>query len=142
MIKKTLILVLLFLSLGCQERNYYSPTSPSPTDRPNPTPSPAPATVNKIEYRVTGNALGARIRYSNAVDGLTQVVTTLPYVATITTQESSMFITLEATPTTYPFTVLYPFLSVQVFVNGVLFREANTSDFFLIPISVSGTWHK
>lgn len=140
---RLLILILLMSIVGCQERNYYSPTSPSPTDRvPGIPTNPTPTQVAKVEYRVTGNATGARIRYSNAIDGSTQVVTTLPYVATVTTSDSSIFLTLEATPTAYSFTILYPFLSVQIFVNGVLFREATTSDFFIVPISVSGTWHR
>jgi hypothetical protein len=53
-----------------------------------------------------------------------------------------MFVSLDATPTNYPVFVSVPFLSVQIFANGSLFREANSSSFLLSTISVSGTWRK
>lgn len=140
MTRTSLSLVLSFaLIAGCSNNDVNNPVSPSPINPP--TTSTTPVTANRIEFRVTGNAGGVRVRYSNPVDGLTQVVTTLPYVATITTQQNDMFLSLEATPTFWVSNT-FPFLSVQIFVNGVLFREANTSDFFLTTISVSGNWRK
>lgn len=140
MTRTSLSLVLSFaLIAGCSNNDVLNPNSPSPT--PVPATTTTPVTANRIEFRVTGNAGGVRVRYSNPVDGLTQVVTTLPYVATITTQQNDMFLSLEATPTFWVSNT-FPFLSVQIFVNGVLFREANTSDFFLTTISVSGNWRK
>ncbi len=135
-----LIPILLLVGLvGCNNSDVTNPTSPSPTTPP--TTSTTPVTTNKIEFRVTGNAGGVRVRMSNPVDGLTQVVTTLPYVATITTTQSDMFLSLEATPTFWTSNA-FPFMQVQIFVNGALFREASTSDFFLTTISVSGNWRK
>jgi hypothetical protein len=93
-----------------------------------------------VEFRVSGNATGARVRYSNTVDGLTQVVTTLPFLVTLTTTAPSLFLSLEATPSGFPFTIGFPFLSAQIFANGTLFREATSSDFFLQTITVTGTW--
>src|SRR3954466_4177570 len=134
-----LIAILLLVPVyACDEDNSktYLPLSPSPTST-STTNSPT-----RIEYRVTGTPLSARIRYSNAVDGLTQVVTGLPYVTGVTTNESSMFISLEATPVTGGIGVIYPFMSIQIFVNGVLFREASSSDLFLTTVSISGSWRR
>ena len=138
---RILLFAALLLISGCQERNYYNPNSPSPTPiPPNGGGNPTPVTSTKIEFRVGGNIQSARIRFSNAVDGTSQVITTLPYNTTITTTESSMFLSLEATPISYS-TGLYPFMSVQIFVNGVLFRESVSNDYFS-TLSVSGTWRK
>jgi hypothetical protein len=139
------IIILSLLSFKCQDKNYIFPTSPD-TDKNfggnNPGGGGSVFTQNKIEYRVTGNAVSARIRHSNSEDGLTQVVTTLPYVITITTNSDNLFLSLEATPSAYGFGILFPFMSVQIFTNGILFREATSSDFFLNTIAVSGTWRK
>jgi hypothetical protein len=133
-------LLALLMVTAC-DKVIYPPTSPSPVVT-NPTVPGNPVTQTKIEFRVTGNALGARVRYSNAIDGLTQVVTTLPYTATITTTDTSMFLSLEGTPTSYNFITNYPFFAVQIFVNGNLFREATSSEFLLNTLTVSGTWRK
>ena len=95
-----------------------------------------------IEFRVQGNASSVRVRYSSPLDGLVQVVTSLPYFNSFSTEASSMFLSLEATPTAYPFAVNVPVLQVQIFANGSLFREASSADFSLNTISVSGTWRK
>lgn len=93
-----------------------------------------------IEFRVSGNATGARVRYSDTVDGLTQTVTTLPFLVTLTSSAPSLFVAIDATPLGFPFVSGFPFLSAQIVVNGALFREATSSDFTLQTISVSGTW--
>jgi len=145
--KKLLVLAMLALVIsgisGCQEKNYYdvSGTGPSPINPPN-TPTPTPISASKIEFRVAGNATSARVRFTNAQDGTTILTTTLPYVVTVTTNESSMFISLEATPISYPFTTVNPFMTVQIFVNGSLFREAISEDFMYSTLSVSGTWRR
>src|SRR5262245_17586894 len=115
-----LTLVGLFAS-SCNKIYTNGPTTVT-DDNGNPDPTPVADDTVKIEYRVQGNALSARIRYSNDIDGLSQVVTTLPYDATITGNGDSMFLSLEATPTGYAFEVIYPFLAVQIFVNGKLFK--------------------
>jgi hypothetical protein len=113
--------------------------SPNPNAPSDPTP---PVSATRIEFRVTGNANGARVRLSNAIDGLGQVTTTLPYITSITTLDSSMFLSLEATPTSYSYNTIYPFMSVQIFADGKLFREATSTDLLLNTLSVSGTWRK
>ena len=136
------ILVTLFL-VACSDTNViYPPTSPTsvyPTNPTNPN-VPVPVTTNKIEFRVTGNATGARVRYSNSNDGIAQVTTVLPFVFNITTNQSSIFLSLEATPTGYGILTTTPFMAAQIFVNGLLFRETASSDFFLSTLTVSGTW--
>jgi hypothetical protein len=138
---RVLIFTLMLVLVGCQEKNYYDVAGTGPTPLPAPTSPTNPTTqVNKIEFRVSGTASSVRVRFTNPVDGTTLVTTSLPYVATISTAESSMFLSLEATTSASLFNP-YPFMSVQIFVNGVLFREAVTSDIFT-TLSVSGTWRK
>jgi hypothetical protein len=131
--------LVLLVATACTEVVYPPGTAPTPLSNAT---SPAPVASTRIEFRVTGNATGVRVRYSNAIDGLTQIVTTLPYTATISTTDTSMFLSLEATPTSYNALVVYPFLAVQIFANGILFREATSNEFLLSPLSVSGTWRK
>lgn len=131
-----LVLLLTLISACQQNREVVGSPTPLPTNPSNPVPT----TQTKIEFRVNGSSTTARIRYTNAIDGTTQVVSSLPYITTITTSDSSMFLTLEATPVAYGFS-LFPFMSVQIFVNGVLFREA-VSDNLLNTVSVAGTWRK
>ena len=127
-------LVLLVGASACNDINVGSETRSTPTDPSNQR--------NKIEYRVNGNATSVRIRYSNSVDGLTQIVTTMPFITTITTNEDDLFLSLEATPNSYSQLTTFPFLSVQIFVNGRLFREASSNEFLLNTISVQGTWRR
>lgn len=124
---------------GC--RDVVNVTNPSPTPTPTPTVTPE-VRLNTIEYRVQGNASSARIRYSFPTDGITLVTSVLPYDIVYTTALDTVFVSLEATPVSYPFNILTPFTSVQIFANGNIFREATTSDFLLGTISVSGTWRK
>ena len=95
-----------------------------------------------IQFRVTGNAGSVRVRYSEPIDGLGQVVTSLPYFNTLTVSGDSLFLSLEGTPISYPFGVVYPFLAVQIVVDNVVFREATSQDFLLSPLAVSGQWRQ
>jgi hypothetical protein len=118
---------------------YPAPIAPTPTPQPAPTPPPAPRS-NTIEFRVSGNASSARIRFSNPVDGLTQVITGLPYIVEATTTQTIIFLSLDVTPIAYPIGITAPFLSAQIVVNGSLFREATATDTALNTLSVNGTW--
>jgi len=105
-----------------------------------PVPGPGGGVIQSvIEFRANGNATSVRIRYSTPIDGLVQVVTTLPYNASFRTSAPTMFLALDVTPLSYPF-ITYPFLSAQIVANGSLFREATSSTFMLETLSVSGTW--
>jgi len=130
---------------GCSDTNIIIPTTPSnlPVTPTNPGNPNAPVTgIHKIEFRTTGNALGARVRYSNSNDGLAQVTTVLPFVFNMTTSQQSIFLSIESTPTSYSVLTTFPFMSAQIFVDGLLFRESSSSDFFLQTITASGTWRQ
>ena len=107
-----------------------------------PTPVPAAPTKHTIQFRVTGNASSVRVRYSEPIDGLGQVVTSLPYFNTLTIAGDSLFLSLEGTPLNYGGAVFFPFLSVQIVVDNTVFREATSQDFLLSPLSVSGQWRQ
>ena len=131
------LIFLLALGLSACDKTYINyPTDPSDSFIPRTTEE------TRLEFRVNGNATSARIRYSNPIDGLSQVVTVLPYLTSVKTTDTSLFLSIEATPLSYPSLVSFPFLSVQIFVNGNLFREASSSEFVLNTISVSGNWRK
>jgi len=93
----------------------------------------------RIEYRVAGSAVAATIRYSNSDDGLTQVNTGLPWSVTFTTTRSTMYLSLDAQPVS--FGSAPPFMSAQIFVNGLLLREASSTTFFA-PLTVSATYRR
>ena len=125
-------------TIACGDTIVNVPTTPTPVATPT-----TPAVVkHTMQFRVNGNATSVRVRYSTPVDGLAQVITSLPYFNTQTVSTDSMFLSLEATPIGFGFAVLYPFLSVQIVVDNTVFREATSSDFFLTPLSVSGQWRQ
>jgi hypothetical protein len=97
---------------------------------------------DQIDFRVLGNALGAKVRYSNTLDGLLQINTTLPFQISIDSIKDSIFLSLEATPTGFSGATFSPFIEVQIFVNGNLFREASSSSVFLDTVSISGTYRR
>ena len=141
----SILCALLSLAVACSDTNIIIPTTPSnlpvtPTNPGNPN-APVPILTHKIEFRTTGNAL-ERIRYSNSNDGLAQVTTVLPFVFNMTTSQQSIFLSIEATPTSYSVLTTFPFMSAQIFVDGLLFRESSSSDFFLQTITASGTWRQ
>jgi len=129
-------LLLVLLLAGCTDRITVN-LPPTPTPTPTPT-----VTANTIEFRVVGNANTVRIRHINPLDGLSQVTTVLPYLVSLKTDQVVMFLSLEVTPLAYPIATTTPFLSAQIFVNGVLFREGSSADFLFEPVAVSGTWRK
>ena len=142
--------LIIFLLIGVSACNNYEydkdydhnsgcPTCPSPT--PPPTQPPGVG-QHSIEFRVNGTPNATRIRFSNTTDGTTQVITSVPYSIIVTTNQNSLFISLNATPLSFPIDD-FPFLVVQIFVNGVLFREAVSSDAtYMSTLAVSGTWRK
>jgi len=131
-----LALCLLLIVGACdREITINLPTEPTQKEEPK-------VITSKIEFRVVGNASSVRIRYSTPADGLIQTVTSLPFFAAFNTTESLLFLSLDVTPLAFPLSVTIPFLSAQVFVNGNLFREATSSDFFSTTLSVTGTWRR
>jgi hypothetical protein len=128
-----ILATLAALAIACGDTIINVPTEP--------TPKPAPVLKHTVQFRVLGNASSARIRYSTPVDGLGQVVTSLPYFNTLQVDGAAAFLSLEATPVSYGY-VMYPFLSVQIAVDNVVFREATSADFQLLPLSASGQWRQ
>jgi len=105
-----------------------APLAPSPP----PAPPPAPTV---IEYRVTGTIPGTRITYFSSTQGTTQVTTDLPWSLSYTAGAGPAFVYLAAEAPLDNFTE--GTLVVQIFVGGVLFREARGSG-FVIAIAASG----
>jgi len=123
------------LAVGCGDTVIRLPATPTPV-------APTPVVRNAVQFRVLGNPLSVRVRYSTPGDGLAQVVTTLPYENGFTTTATSLFLSLDASPTAYPVGTLFPFFSVQIVVNDAVFREATSQEATLIGLSVSGTWRQ
>jgi len=150
MTRRLLAAIGLVLAIACRDTNIIIPQPTQPTATPSsatPVPTnpatpvtPTTGTAHRFEFRVGGNASLARIVYSSPSDGALQVVTALPYSTTLSSTETSVFLSLDVTPLAFASTVLYPFVSVQIVVDGVMFREATLTDVGTYPISVSGTW--
>jgi hypothetical protein len=121
---------------GCGDTIINVPTAPTP-----PPAAPVVPVADVIQFRVDGNAASVRIRQSDPLNGLSQLTTTLPYVAGFSSTQPFAFLSIEATPATYPLTVTSPFLSVQIVVNGTVFREASSVD-RTATIAVSGTYRR
>jgi len=93
------------------------------------------APPDAIEYRVVGTVGVATVRYSNSLDGFTQVVSGLPFTYTVTSTRATQYLTLDAAATTFGY------LQVQIFVNGVVFRDANITA-SAPTVGVSGTFRR
>jgi hypothetical protein len=124
-----LVLLLPLLAACTSDGNgIRGPLAPSPPPAP-----PPPPTV--IEYRVTGTIPGTRITYFSSTQGTTQVATDLPWSLSYTAGALPAFVYLAADTPVDTFTE--GTLVVQIFVGGVLFREARGSG-FVISIAASG----
>jgi hypothetical protein len=124
-----LVLLLPLLAACANDGNgIRGPLAPSPPPAP-----PPPPTV--IEYRVTGTIPGTRITYFSSTQGTTQVATDLPWSLSYTAGALPAFVYLAADTPVDTFTE--GTLVVQIFVGGVLFREARGSG-FVISIAASG----
>lgn len=108
------------------------PTGPSPV-----TPT---VTTTRIEFRVSGNVPTVRVRYSDSTNGVNQVVTSLPFQAAFDTSLTSLFLSLDVSSTTAVL-ISNPFLSAQILVNGVVFRQGSSTE-VLPSILISGDWRK
>src|SRR5215471_16050818 len=135
MFNKLLLIAIASLTIGCGDTNI---TNQIPT-----TPTPTTPTGNTIEFRVTGNANSARIRYSNSDDGIAQTVSALPFFYSFNTTDAEMFLSIEVTPVQNGQLILdpNPFLAAQIFVNNKLFREGSSVD-YTTTLEVSGNWRR
>lgn len=91
----------------------------------------------QIEFRVTGTATAATIRYTDGDNGMAQVVTALPWSARVRANQSVLLVSLDVTPVSFSSTAP-PFIAAQIYVDGVLLREASATTFFQ-PLQVSAT---
>jgi hypothetical protein len=110
---------------------------------PTPVDTTTKVTLTNIEFRVTGNANSVRVRYTNSLDGTVQTVTSLPFFNSFNTDKTAMFLSITVTPLQSAALILdpNPFLTAQIFVNDVIFREASSID-YSTNLVVSGDWRK
>ena len=122
-----LLLLLLLLPSCTKIYNEGGPTSPDRIVTPKP---------DLIEFRVSGTATQVTIRYTSSIDGLNQTVSGLPWSTTFSSTRDILFVSLDATAQNFSSATV--FLSVQIFINGVMFREASANG-FTPQVVVSGT---
>jgi hypothetical protein len=134
MYRRSLFLLPLMAMLlaGCRSDST-NELRPNPTPEPTPVP-PAPQTLT-VAYRVTGTISNTQITYFSSIQGTTQVKTDLPWAVSYQTTDLHPFLYLAAETPIDNF--LEGNLVVQIFVNGVLFREARGSG-FVISVAASG----
>jgi len=114
---------------GCSDEKDRSPTAPTVVV------PPAPA-VHTIEFRVTGTDPGVvEIALTSSQEGTTTLRTTLPWFASFRSTRASQFLALEATDLGF----FSGTVTVQIFVDGVLFRESTVSG-FNPTAEISGQW--
>jgi len=136
MLRRALLLLPLVLLVGCAHDDGQRGVR-SPVGVPTPTPIPEPPVTPTItvEYRVTGTIPNTQITYFSASQGTAQVKTDLPWTVRYETEDLHPFLYLAAET---PFdNVVTGTLTVQIFVNDRLFREARGTGFSL-AISASG----
>jgi hypothetical protein len=140
--RSLLVVLVALLVAGCGDTIINLPTDPTRLSSTTTSPTTPAVVKHSIQFRVLGNATSVRVRYSTPVDGLMQEVTSLPFFDTFTISGDSLFLSLEASPISYGYGIVYPFLAVQIVVDGNVFREATTQDFLLAPLSTSGQWRQ
>jgi len=132
------LLALVALSVACSDTYVTLPTTPTTV----PPAGTVAAVRAVVEFRVLGTPTSVRVRYSSPLDGLNQVVTTLPYSARFESTTDALFLSLEGAPLAFDLFSTNPFFAIQIVVNGSLFREATSNDFLFNALQVSGTWRR
>lgn len=131
--RRLALVVLLLPLLACNDNNRGTRDSLNPAPTPNPIPLP-PSTIT-VDYRVVGDIPNTHITYFSTIAGTTVVQTDLPWAISYQTTDLHPFVYIAAQS---PFeNVVNGNLIVQIFVNGVLFREARGSG-FEISVAASG----
>lgn len=124
------------LAIACGDTVINVPTAPTIAN----TATPPTSTKATIEFRAAGNPTSVRLRYSTPDDGVVQTITALPYAAAFSTAADSAFLSFEATPLVS--TSTNPFFTIEIVVNGSVFRQATSADLLLSTLQVSGTWRR
>lgn len=139
------ILAIVALS-GCTKVYNQLPTIPSTTTAPSTTTSTTPDTIEFRVFGTIGTAL-ATIKYTDSLNGLSvQSSASLPYLARITSTQSEIFLLLDASVPASTLTVDGVYqpatLQVQIFINGVLFREGYATGVSALDATAEGTWRR
>jgi len=131
-VTRWLLALFLVPLLACSDNGRTSLRDP-PT---GPTPPPTEPAEVRVDYRVTGTHVrNVHITYFSSSQGTTQVTTDLPWSITYRTPDLHPFVYLQAdTPIDQNEEGT---LVVQIFVNGLLFREAHATGFTL-EVAASG----
>jgi hypothetical protein len=98
--------------------------------------APTPPVVVKsalVEYRVTGTVTSATITISDTTEGSETILSNLPWFRQFKIQDAT-FLYLDAS------SFDYGQLHIQIFVDGVLFREAFVNG-YSPKVAISGTYH-
>ena len=135
--RRLALLLLPFLLVACDEtRDGNRGTREAPPVRGvEPTPPPVVPEPQTIVYRVTGTIRNCRITYMSSVQGTSQTVSDLPWIASFDTRADSVFVFLSAEAPMD--NLLEGSIVVQIYVNNVLFREARAFG-FNPSVAVSG----
>ena len=97
---------------------------------------PTPVKIHVIDFRVTGTDPGTmEITQTSSQEGTTTVRSALPFFTTLKTTRTSMFLSLAAKDIDF----FQGTISVQIFVDNELFREATVSG-FNPTAAISGQW--
>lgn len=133
--RRVTLVILLVLPLYLSCTKVYNETSKTPTSPTQTTKVP-----DKIEFRVFGIQLfqPVVIKHTDPINGLSLYSGGVPYLATISSKDESIFLFIDASGTGQSNTSN---LQVQIFVNGKLFREA-FSQGFTVAASASGTYRR
>jgi hypothetical protein len=127
---RLLVALLVVLTMACDDRGGLR----DPPLDPDPIPIPIPDPL-RVDYRVLGtNVRAVEITYFSSTQGTAQTRTDLPWFLTYQTRDPSVFVYLSAAA---PLDPLEGTLIVQIFLDGVLFREARSSG-FAPSVTVSG----
>jgi hypothetical protein len=113
---------------GCSEDKSVSVIAPDP-------PAPPPA-VHVIDFHVTGTDPGTvEITLTSSTEGTSTIRTNLPWFSTLKTTRTSSFLSLQAKDRDF----FSGTITVQIFVDGLLFREASVTGFNPVA-AIDGTW--
>lgn len=119
------------LAAACVRDNKVVVQDKDNPDNVGPTPLPK---VHEFEFRVNGTVRGqVDIAMSNTAEGTTLINSDIPWFVTIKSTRTIMFLSLSASA------FGFGKLTVQLFVDGQLFREAS-ADGIDPSCSVSGQW--
>jgi hypothetical protein len=119
-VRRTATLAIVLLAIACSVKSGIE-IAPFPT-------LPPPPKSDIVEFRVVGNFPSVQIKYRTPLDGTSQVTTGLPWSTFVRMVKGPVFLSIEVQAKSESLGPGASFLQVQIFVNGILFREANSSD--------------